>query len=473
VGDNPKVPKAQIRLIWLILPILACFPVLLNHARSDGLLRDTDTKVLLATIRETANPLAWFVGDWPLKNHFYRPISTLVFEADNALYGGNAQGYGFTNALIACACILLVFWLVRELIDDWPMAGLASLVFGLWHWRSSPDPILLAWVMPLMALAALFGLRHGRARAAASALVALACLGALEAYGPIYSVPGRIIDWIPGRTASVMTAFCLLSAAAYVRWERLSAQRRTPTPPTATDRPLRADGPAVSQFGGKLCWGWLVLAFVSLALALGSYEQAIMLPAVLLGSAILMAIRGLRPRWGVHAGFWALMGGYLILRGQLVSSSVSQYQGQQYRDGPGVLLDIFNYTLPPINQAQTMTILPADPFVLLTSSFWNPIIAILGFGALAWLAAKDEERWSILAVYLMAAVAFLPMAWFKLFEHYHYWSSAYRAIFSVLTIGTALKGVIAAVSPQALQAPPRLDPAPGSLPLPGSSPPAS
>src|SRR5690349_12884450 len=35
----------------------------------------------------------------------------------------------------------------------------------------------------------------------------------------------RMIGWLPGRTASVMTVFCLIALAAYARYERTSARR--------------------------------------------------------------------------------------------------------------------------------------------------------------------------------------------------------------------------------------------------------
>src|SRR5687767_2966864 len=100
--------------IGLLLVLLSCVPVLLHRESSRYLLEDTDTKVLLQTIRQENAPFSWFVQDWPLRNHFYRPVSTLVFEVDSRIHGDNAAGFGLTNALLCVGCVLLLFWFLRE-----------------------------------------------------------------------------------------------------------------------------------------------------------------------------------------------------------------------------------------------------------------------------------------------------------------------------------------------------------------------
>lgn len=462
-----RVPKASLKLLWLILPLAVAFLIVVNHSRAQGMLADTDTKVLLAAIRQQNDPLHWFTADWPLRNHFYRPISTLFFELDNALYGDQAWGYGLTNALLAAASIMLVFWLVREAFEDWALAGLSSFVFGLWHGVTYWDARLVNWVLLALAALAVLGIfRGGRHRVLPSLLAAFACLFAAAEYQPTYVLSFRMIEWLPGRTASVMTVFCLAAMAAYARWERLGSGR-APKEAEATERPWRAVDPPPTDRQKQWAWVWLVLAFVSLALALGSYEQAIMLPGCLFGLAVLFAVKGWRPRWAVHAGFWVLLGGYLWLRSVLVPGEVSGYQAQQFRDGPGVFMDVMNYLAPAWNYAATAasTWIP-DPIYLLTGAFWTPIIAVLSFLGMVVVAAKDEQKWPILCFWLLALVAFLPMAWFKVFEHYHYWPNALRAVAMVMLIGAAGRAATASLSLPMRQAPPRSGPAPGSLPRP-------
>lgn len=461
--------KAKLRPLWLVPPGLASLAVILGHARTPALLQDSDTKVLLEVIRETQNPLAWFAGDWPLKNHFYRPISTLFFEFDNWAYGTNPAGYGFTNAVIAALCVMALVWLVRELMEDWALAGISGTIFGLWHLGWVLDAQVVSWVMPVCALACLVGFFRGKKGWALASVgaTALAAYWIGTEYGPVQDISFRIVNWLPGRTASVMTLFALISGAAYARWERLGAERAEPKQATSTERPFRASDPVDAAKPTKGLWVWPIVCLTGLLLALGSYEQAVMLPGLLIGSSILMAVRGWKPRWWIHAGTWSLLVGYLVLRANLVPREVSGYQSQQLRSGfeGGLLMDLLNYLAPGLNSIRTIlaNFIP-DPIILLTGGFWAPIISLVGCLAAIYICAKDDQKWSILGFWLMAFFAFLPMAWLKMFEHYHYWPAAFQSVAWVLIVGAGIRSVVSAVSPPAVQAPKRSDPAPGSLP---------
>lgn len=471
ISDNRRVEKAKLRPLWLIPPCLASLWVILSHSTMSSLLDDSDTKVLLQTIRQVQDPLSWFTGDWPLRNHFYRPISTLFFELDNWLYGSNAAGYGLTNALIAAFCILAFTWLVREIMENWALAGIAGGLFGLWHIESAPDGRIVSLLLTGAGIACFVGLFRGRKGMALLGvfLVALAAFWVGHAYGPVQGFSSRVIHWLPGRTASVMTLFALASMACYARWERLSAVRKEPEQATSTERPFRASDPIDKTYPAKSVWIWPLLSIAFLILALGSYEQAIMLPGLLIGSSIFIALRGLRPRWWFHAATWSLLAGYFILRASILPQDVSGYQSQQLRSGyeGGLLVDLFSYSLPALNEIRPfITNLIPDPLILLTTSFWAPFFNFLGCLAAVVLCWRDEQRWGILAFWLMAFFSFLPMAWLKMFEHYHYWPSAFLSLAWALIIAATARAVISAVSPPAIQAPPRSDPAPGSLPHP-------
>lgn len=461
--------KAKLRPLWLIPPCLTSLWVILTHTTASSLLDDSDTKTLLQTIREVQDPLSWFTGDWPLRNHFYRPISTLFFELDNWLYGTNAAGYGLTNAVIAAFCILAFTWLVREIMENWALAGIAGGLFGLWHLASSPDGQVVSLVFLAAGLACFVGLFRGRNGFAVLGvfMVALAAFWVGHAYGPVQWFSGRIVHWLPGRTASVMTLFALASMASYARWERLSAQRSEPKQATSTEKPFRASDPLDQTYPARSVWIWPLLSIVFLVLALGSYEQAIMLPGLLLGSSIFMALRGLKPRWWFHAAPWGLLVGYFVLRANLLPHDVSGYQSQQLRTGyeGGLVVDLLSYSVPAFNEVRPfMANLIPDPLILLTGAFWAPIFNFVGCLAALVLCWRDEQRWGILAFWLMAFFSFLPMAWLKMFEHYHYWPSAFLSLAWALIIAATARAVISAVSPPAIQAPPRSDPAPGSLP---------
>ncbi len=225
-GHNRRVKR------WigaLIAVVLACLAILLNRATSPDLLRDSDTHVLLDTIRQRNAPFSWFGGDWPLQNHFYRPVSTLSFELDNRLYGNNAAGYGLTNALLCIACVLLLFWFLREITDMPAFAGAGAVLFGLQHLgyeRWIVEPIY--WLALLTGIVGLIRHRLNIRLWLPALLVLLYCVGEISFTG---GFGGKTIDWLPGRTATVMTVFALIAMATYARYERLSATR-TEKPPS-------------------------------------------------------------------------------------------------------------------------------------------------------------------------------------------------------------------------------------------------
>jgi hypothetical protein len=448
-------------LAGLVVCLLLCIPILAATAASQRLFEDTDTQVLLAAIRERQNPLSWFVGDWPLGNHFYRPISTLFFEMDNALYGDRAWGYGLTNSLLAVGCVLLLFWFVREFTDSPLFATAAAALFAIW----TVDWSVFGWLRPILQLlpfAALIVLLPGR-RIWPGILLAFVTLYALFEVQGLQPLGFRMIGWIPGRTASVMTFFALISLAAYARYERLFS-RRDPAPydplePPATRTTILTGPPA------KWERAWVGVSILALALALGSYEQAVMLPAALLGVAVSFRLRRFRPRWGWQAVFWSLLVGYLLLRAAVVPSEVSGYQQQQFRSGPGVALDLADYAFPAASRVYLGVLSFERSWVLLVVPlFWATLLGLIS-NLLAYFALR--RKWHLaLTGWALSLIAFLPMAWLKPFDHYHYWPMAMRSIFVVSLFWVLWELFVSAASRPALQAPQRPSPAPGSLPHP-------
>jgi hypothetical protein len=445
--------------IAIIAAILSCIPVILHRASSAALLADSDTAFLLRTIRAKQAPFFWFTSDWPLGNHFYRPVSTLAFELDNRLYGDNAAGYGLTNALLCCACILLLAWMVREITDSVALTSGATAVFGIWHWNGF-DFLLhwLAWGSVAIGLLGLF--RHGFKVSKWLPAVGAVSFLAYEGSG-LMPLHFRMIDWLPGRTASVMTVFCLIAGAAYARYERTSATRDLPKA-TSTDEPATKSS-VEGQAPARSAWIWALVAMVSGALALASYEQAVMLPTILFGIAFSFHLRNYRVRWAWQVGFWLLLAGYYFIRKAYIPPGASDYQLQQFRHGPGVFLSLTAYLAPCIsglmNLAKTLDI---GPFIVMTPTFWGAINETFAnvSSFFAW-----RKHWILALVgYALSFFAYLPMAWLNQFDHYHYWPMAFRSIYvAVLAWGTWELCVIA-VSPPKQQAPRRLSPAPGSLP---------
>jgi hypothetical protein len=426
--------------IALGMVLLACLPILLMRATSPALLGDSDTAEILRVIRMEQNPLQWFVGDWPLGNHFYRPISTLTFELDHALWGDQATGYGWTNAILAVLCVVSLFWFLREVTDRPGLSAGGAILFALWTlgWGHHLRPPVLLLTLAVLLLS----------------YISLEVVG----IAPLYF---RMVAWLPGRTASVMTLFALLSLAAYARFERRGAERAAAPAPGALDLPATRSSVQVSS-NQPASYIWLGVSMMGLILALGSYEQSVMLPAALLGTAICLRLQRIRVRWVPHAFFWALLGGYLVLRGILVPSEVSAYQEQQLRSGSTVLLSILEYLFP---MASTLPFfwsgLQVGPLVLITAQPWEYLWHV---AANVSAFVQLRTRWVLGVAGLgLSVVAFLPMAWLKPFEHYHYWPMAMRSLFVVVLAWIAMERIIAALSPPTLQAPQRPSPAPGSL----------
>jgi len=449
-------------MVWLAVPMMASLLVLLNRATTPTLLADTDTIAIVRGIAERGDPWSWFTGDWPLENHFYRPISTLPFEIDHALHPGSAANYGLTNALIAVACIWLLFWFVRELTDQPWLAGVATLLFGWWHISTYAFNLAgqaltwLAW-LPLLGL-----LRGGKEKLVPVLLAAFGMLYLSQVVVPPEDFAGRIVHWLPGRTASTMLVFVLIAMASYARYERLTARRLPAPAPTATDQPA-TKGTAIAD-PGRWPAGWFLLSVIGLLLALGSYEQAVMLPAALLGVAILFRTDRRVPNWKLHGVFWALLAGYIVFRAQVLPADPSQYQAQQFRNGPAVYYSLIDFFLPGLLALQTFgTAIQAGLLILMTTSGWAGLMQAFANVAAAVVAWRDRNRWLILGSLCLAFVAYLPMAWLKPFEHYWYWPCAMWALFLPLFAQSVLRQVAIAAALPVRQAPPRSRPAPGSL----------
>lgn len=437
--------------------VLFCAYLVSGYNRSAYLLTDSDTAVLLNAIEQRQNPWSWFGGDWPLGNHFYRPISTLVFEFDYAVHGTNAAGFGLTNAVLAALMVLGLFWFLREFTDSPVQATLGSLLFGLWALDLGPSVSWLGWLLAI--LGACCVLLPGRGIKRPLAALLLGAYASVELAG-VSMLKNRIIDWLPGRTATTMAVFCLLALAAYCRYERLSAPRLAGDPPGPLDPPatkntiLRANPP-------RHAWIWAVAALVGLALALGSYEQAVMLPGVLALAALGMRFQRYRVRWVWVGAAFAMLAGYLVLRSQLVPTQVSGYQAQQFRDGPGLWIDLGSYAMPALVWIW-LTLPGFHLLMLVLGSIWIGILHSAG-NAVAWMRLRFKPPFALFGL-AASFVAFLPMAWLKSFDHYDAWPMAMRAILAVSVTAMAAQALASAASRPTLPAPSRRDPAPGSLP---------
>lgn len=450
------------------MALLAALPILFVWDRSAALLDDSDTKGILTAIRAAHDPLKWFRGDWPIENHFYRPISSLVFEFDNAVWGNNAAGYGLTNALLCFTCVLLLFWVLREVTDRPWVSTAGAALFGLWHLVGVPFGPISVWIGRLAWLTLFVGIWRHRKDWRRYVPAFLTLLTFSQELLPIRMLEGRMIQWIPGRTASTMTIFALIAIAAYARYERLRRDPPPAAPITPETPPATRNTEAPKAEKVKATWPWAVVAFAATALAIGAYEQGVMVPAVLGVVALAFRATGARPHWLLHAAFWSLLVVYAGLRLELLPHTVSSYQHQQYSSNRTAFWTEMDYVFPPLSNLFSIgSILDNGPYIFLSFDSSGPYLPFTETATYAtgYFQARKETVLALLG-WVGSSVAFLPMAWFKIFEHYHYWPMALRSAF-VVGIGiVAFRLAVNAWSPPDRQAPPRPCPAPGSLPHP-------
>lgn len=376
---------------WLCVAVL-CWVVWLNRVTMDGLLSDSDTRGILRGIAERGNPWSWFWTDWPLFNHFYRPFPTLLFEWDAWRSGSSSIGFGETNALLVMMSVAVTAWLAS--------VAFRSALFGC-----AAAGIFCWWLLPLRQLDFAFGAvlvagwtylgwreRWPRARWWATGFVMMVVLYELSAISTLYL---GTVAWLPGRTATTMTVFALASMACCLK-----------------------DGLV-----------WKGLGLVLAACALGSYEQAVMLPAV-----------GLTLAWATRCRFgWTFVGlvvlvvAYVGLRQAILPSGPSAYQDQQFRIGPGLWLSLGDYFAPPLVYLPGLRILAESFFLplLIAGTGWLAVLSFPAFAGGVW-GLRSLRRWrEPMGWWLASSLAYAPMAFLHVFEHYHFWPMALRAAFVV------------------------------------------
>lgn len=441
---------------WFAMPVIFAILIVMNHRTGAILLEDTDTRVLLEAIAKRNQPLSWFFGDWPLENHFYRPISTLFFEFDSRVHGWSPAGFGLTNALICAICVLLCFWVVREITQrDW-VAGLSSSLFGLWHiaYNSLDWAVGALWIVAALSLIGL--LRGGKGRLW---LVSIGFFALVYAAMMLYlpgggGVPGRVMNWIPGRTATSMTIFCLLAMGAWGRYLNFSSTAKAKAA-TSTDLPAtKGTASIVSGRAGPWLWG----SGLASLLALGAYEQAVMLAGVMTGMMILKNRNGFQVRWLALGVPWGTLIGYMVLRSAILPAKVSGYQAQQFRNGPSVFWDLVEFFAPMIRFGRDIFMSFEAGFLLwFTAEPWKLVILFIANVVGVWVVWKDRDRWPILFAQAAAIISFLPMAWLKYFGHYLYWPMMFWAMYVIMLVPAMFRRWVIAVSPQEIQAPLRSD----------------
>jgi hypothetical protein len=219
----------------------------------------------------------------------------------------------------------------------------------------------------------------------------------------------RLIPWVPSRTALLGTMFSVWAMYALLRG---ASGRR---------------------------WGWLVLGGGLYLLALGSYEQPIMLVALV--SALAFWRRRDWGGWGARAFAVAAACAMLVfaLRFALLPAEPTTYQRQQLRSSlSGPVFTYLTELLPPAGQWQYWRAVGAHLEVLLVDKAgWDHMVGTLLY--LGVLAAVLRWRGLLGSAWLWHALAFLPMAFLHFFEHYMYLPQLGKTLFDVGLIACGMQ----------------------------------
>ncbi len=444
--------------------LLACSAILTQRGTNPSLLDDSDTVGILKGIEERQSPVSWFGTDWPLENHFYRPISTLTFESDRFLHDSNAAGFGLTNALLACLCVIGTYLAALSLTRRTGAAVFAALWFLLANLDVPQRLSWLFWLVPLgLATCLLPKRRFGPALVAS--LIAWFAATEFHREPDLYY---RMIGWIPGRTASTMTVFALLAIAlhAYAVWV---SSRPSPLPETSTDVPATKSS-VQAELRPSAAWWLQSRSLVCLLLALGSYEQAVTVPFIMLLTWGWFRMQRYRPTlWPVLASYGLLVC-YVALRMVILGTEVSRYQDQQFRASSSVFWSWTEYALPGLFGFWANLRAWVGFEGLLLPGFWIAFLGLVATVVTLVIACKRFRSCPAAQItlygWLASSIAFAPMAFLKHFDHYHYLPMALRSLTVVGALWMFAKIWVSAASLPSVQAPRRLHPAPGSLPRP-------
>jgi Flp pilus assembly protein TadD len=258
-------------------------------------------------IRDLGNVLRFFtepetmtartaVEGW---NDIYRPLRTLAFAVDWALFGENARGYRIVNLLWHLAAVLLAWRLTRRWLGDPWLAALATSVFALHPaqaqtvcWISSRGD-LMAGVFVLAAAGLLLREDAGPRRTSAAAVLyalallskesAVALVGLVVAHDLLLAESPRL-RWRTLAVLAGVTALFLL-----VRFQLATGQE-----------PFSARSLAAAGSGSLIVLGMALFPVGYVAHT---------------GDLLTLEVLGVPAGWVLLAGFAALVG-YLLARGR-------------------------------------------------------------------------------------------------------------------------------------------------------------
>lgn len=377
-----------------------------------------DTRVIVGRIAADPDPVAWFTGDWPLGNGFYRPLPTLLYWLDLTLWGQDFSLYRITNVVLAVGVVVGLLWALASWGVAWWVAVACAALMGIWQSdlvRALPVEALTQWVALGVVL---FGLlQRGRARWALIGAGALLCVVGRELSFEFFpadlhgkSFGYRAMGWIPGRTALLAALFVWLSVGSFARY-------------AATRRPA-----------------WGVACALAYACALGSYEAAVVLaPALTLAArwwlptrsksiAILLAI------------LWAIALGFTLWHFLALDKSTSYLQARD-RSYLGTALGLGTWLFPALPELNALRAVASEedvwPALLLLEMFWAQLGLVLASGIAWWMVLRRAPN--LMGVLVLSTLCYLPMAMQQPLTHYAYLGAGVRTVFVMGLIGLLIE----------------------------------
>ncbi|MCZ7584227.1 MAG: hypothetical protein M5R36_13310 [Deltaproteobacteria bacterium] len=269
------------------------------------------------------------------KYGYYRPVITISYMIDYALWGLNPTGYHLTNILTHLGAVVFLFFILLRLFRGRALAPfLASLLFA------------------------------------------------------VHPIHTESVTWIAGRTDTVCGLFLFLSMGLYMRWADGFAARKG----IAIDVPgVPPADPAAGTSGALALWASIFIFLVAML----AKEMAIILPAVLAVYVVAyhtgFSWKRLWPFVPSFLGFGAVIGGYSVYRFMVIEFST------QAKDPWGVVPTVISffwtilyYVLKLAWPAQQTGYIQNE---LIYSVLSPKVIAAFVFlGVFAWLAWTAWER---------------------------------------------------------------------------------
>lgn len=366
-----------------------------------------DAVIMVQRIEEAKNPWKWFVSDWPLYNGFYRPLPSLAFELDHALFGTNLVRFLILNQLVALACSFLVVWFVWELFRRPGAAVACGAVFAAWQAgvQEALPVATIGWLTAVSLVArSVLQDRGSTLRWLVVAGIVAYAFRELSAEIALadstrQSFSYRVIGWSPGRTATILTLFTLLCCASYCRFER--------------ERQAR----------------WCVVSFVALIGAFLSYEQCVVVAAILLACGIALALQGVRVRWWFHAVSWLMTLMYVALHHAFLPAN-TRYRMQAARGMQGGIRDIVRFLFPASRDVLILWSNLEIGIALFLLPLPYASIAQIVSNIIAWI--QPRRQWLPLVFGLVVSTgAYAPMSFQHFLAHYYHLPMAIRTILVV------------------------------------------